>query len=419
MNSKNKILFSIIASSMLLITSCEDSSSSLISTTSSSNSSSTTPTSQTTSSTSASSEESSSSSSSSSIPVETFTVTWVNYDNTVLEEDLNVEYGTYPTYDGLMPIREDEEIDYVFNKWSPEISIVTENIIYKAVFINKEDLASLPGAIPVLSEDNKTITYGIYPQSYVSDVDLINSLDNSVALSNGMYFYDNTYYVKDIANTFNNEPYLFNDNVSITNGSEYYFKCEAISWDILSNDDNSYMLLSSVLLDAHEFNDSYDLQNINDNIIYPNNYEHSSIRSFLNNEFMNKAFVQGQNYIKDTLVINESSSTDSLDNIYSSNNTLDKVYLPSYRDFLNEEYGFEDVNGLSSTRRTITTDYARAKGAWCNDEKEYKNNGSFWTRSPSSNHSYAAYNVNSGGFLSEYGVDGDSYCVRPSITIFK
>ena len=46
-----------------------------------------------------------------------------------------------------------------------------------------------------------------------------------------------------------------------------------------------------------------------------------------------------------------------------------------------------------------------------------KYNGTYWTRSASSSFSYAAVNINSAGFISEYAVDGTSHCIRPSINI--
>lgn len=64
-----------------------------------------------------------------------YTVTWVNYDNTVLETDNNVPYGTEPSYDGETPIRESTETTkYTFKSWSPEIKTVTSDITYKAKF---------------------------------------------------------------------------------------------------------------------------------------------------------------------------------------------------------------------------------------------------------------------------------------------
>ena len=95
--------------------------------------------------------------------------------------------------------------------------------------------------------------------------------------------------------------------------------------------------------------------------------------------------------------------------------TEDKVYLLSYQDYINEDYGFSLDSNVSKTREVQVTDYAKVKGAWCNKDK---NTSSYWTRTPSSEYSYAAWNVNSGGKLSEYAVDGIDHCVRPAITIF-
>ena len=64
-----------------------------------------------------------------------FTITWKNYDGTILEEDKNVLYGTVPTYDGEIPAREkDKQYTYVFSGWAPNIIGATENVTYTAQF---------------------------------------------------------------------------------------------------------------------------------------------------------------------------------------------------------------------------------------------------------------------------------------------
>lgn len=65
----------------------------------------------------------------------TFTVTWQNYDGSILEIDENVEKGTIPSYDGPAPTRPfDDLYIYTFSGWSPELSKVVSDITYTATF---------------------------------------------------------------------------------------------------------------------------------------------------------------------------------------------------------------------------------------------------------------------------------------------
>ncbi len=68
--------------------------------------------------------------------VNTYKVTWVNDDDTVLNEE-DVEYGKKPSYSGETPAKEAEGKTYTFTGWNPEITdetVVTEDVTYKAVY---------------------------------------------------------------------------------------------------------------------------------------------------------------------------------------------------------------------------------------------------------------------------------------------
>lgn len=349
-----------------------------------------------------------------------YTVTWKNDNGEVLKTDSNVKEGTLPVFDGATPTKQgNEQYEYVFAGWSPAISEVHGDVTYTAQFTEQ-----LIGEVnhnydPVFSTDNETIQYGLYPQTHVSDEALVTELNKlTPSETNGWYLYDGNYYAKQTATVYNNESYTFDDGTAIVNGNEYWFKCEPIEWQVLSGANGTYYLLSCKLLDNHNYHTDYAQRTNGGAAVYANNYEQSSIREWLNGYFYNTAFALNNACIKVTSVNNNASTTDVTTNAYACANTQDKVYLPSYQDYLDADYGFAaNADDTSATRQCKTTDYARATGAWCNTTNKLNYNGSYWTRSPSSEFNYCAWNVNSAGLLSSYAVDGDSHCVRPCISI--
>lgn len=266
------------------------------------------------------------------------------------------------------------------------------------------------GITPVFDKANKTVTYGLYPQTHVNDEDTITALDSlTKAESNNWYLYNDEYYVKKSANPYES-TYTFNDGTTIVKKTEYWFKCEPIEWKILTSGDGSYSLVSTVLLDAHEYayGKTYDSGS--------NNYKNSKIRWWLNEDFLNSAFNLDSSLIQTTTVDNSASTTESSKNNYACANTKDKIYLLSYQDYNNTSY-FAD----QSARMCKPTDYALANYCWIfngnSSYEEYNGNGSYWTRSPSTQYSFCASIVYFTGGLFFINVPYDFFGVRPAITI--
>lgn len=269
----------------------------------------------------------------------------------------------------------------------------------------EEELKKKHGITPVFDEENDTLTYGLYPQTHVSDTKTIAALDAlTTKEKNGWYYYNYEYYVKSSASPCS-EDYKFSDGTTIVNKTEYWFKCELITWNVLNNTGDGYTIYSNALLDVRRYDDGY------------NGYKDSEIRKWLNYDFYLTAFNLSGKCILDTTVDNSSSTTDTLNsdpNNYACDNTYDKIFTLCFKDYLNGEFGFpSDRNNASSARQAKPTDYALAKNC-------YQSNGyaSYWTRSPSSAESTKAWYVQYDGKVADTStVETSNFGVRPAFNI--
>ncbi len=90
--------------------------------------------------------------------VNSYTVTWENADGKVLEQDLNVPYGTTPSYDSAAPTKAaDSEFTYEFVGWLPLITNVTGDATYTAVY-----KATRIPPLPIMRMDNFVTTTGAF-----------------------------------------------------------------------------------------------------------------------------------------------------------------------------------------------------------------------------------------------------------------
>ena len=127
----------------------------------------------------------------------------------------------------------------------------------------------------------------------------------------------------------------------------YWFRYEPIKWFILDYLNGEALLSSTRALDSQPYQETYTLGQtvtIPDTSYTLSDWEHCSLRSFLNGSFSGSAFTDDEKaMIKDTQLDNRYTSA-SPDNQYavSQKDTTDKVFLLSYQDMVNTNYGYTE-----------------------------------------------------------------------------
>ena len=265
-----------------------------------------------------------------------------------------------------------------------------------------------------------TLTYGIYPQSVICDdyalITALNGLDESAIDSNGWYLYNGSYYAK-MKTPSSPLGARFDNGESIEKNKTYWFACEPIEWQVLSREDGQAYILSSMVLDNKCYYSGTTNRTIEDKTISPNNYQYSDIRVWLNDDFYASAFALNNAFIRTTTVDNSAKTTETGTNPYWSENTEDKVFLPSYRDYMNVDYGFVNSESASSTRGSRTSEWSRAFGInYEKNDNANKWNGNYMTRSPRATYLRDIHFVESDGHINA-SYNNYEQGVRPAITI--
>ena len=346
---------------------------------------------------------------------------FVNYDGTLLYKTDTFKGGTV-AYKGSTPEKEQDAkgtsiTDYTFSGWDKSLGNVQGPTTftaqyrsksftgYKVTFKNKTGgtlyshyyeagkTAKYPFAQPWsydsknvhlfagwseslknLSKEmdvtaiTKTITReqnGEYPQAKVTDKSLVSILSRITQTDpQGYVSYNGTRYLEK---------------------NRAYYQVEPIQWRWLdTKEDGRPMYVSEKCLESRVFDSE------------KNNYKDSSIRRWLNGDFLNKTF-SDDSLIAMTLVDNSTASTGEDTNPYICENTNDRIFLLSRQEMLNKDYFADD-----DSRACYGTEY-------CGERAQY-----YWTRSPYSSTSCFAWNVYDDGYLSGHIV-GDGNGVRPAL----
>ena len=224
---------------------------------------------------------------------------------------------------------------------------------------DKRHNATRNDAPPYVRLDGKTILFGTYPQTIKAGNVTITDTTNDKGYFLGS---DGEWYANVVVATPNGTDYKFSNGATVEKGETYYFKVEPIKWKILSENNGKAILMCDSIIANHRFDDS------------SNNYENSEIRKWLNAKFYNTAFNEVQrNLILTTVVDNSMKSAGCCSNEYTCNDTLDKIFLPSYSEVADIEV---------EERKMQTSDYSRATGASTNGSTDYYGNGWWRLRSP-------------------------------------
>lgn len=160
-------------------------------------------------------------------------------------------------------------------------------------------------------------------------------------------------------------------------GNTYWFAFAPIEWRVLDYINGEAFLNAVKCLDAQAFQNTFVKEGTvyygdADKTTYANNWENSDIRTWLNQSFLQSSFsATEQSKIVAKTLDNKNTGYDATAKYNSDQKeTTDKVYLLSYTDILNAEYGFpvSEVTGAGhSSIEDLTvcktgTDYALCQG---------------------------------------------------------
>ena len=247
------------------------------------------------------------------------------------------------------------------------------------------------------------VEFGEWPQTKANVEGIsLQQVDGGRGYFKDNYYTDDkgNYYVKVTANPYE-DGYIYSDKSDVTEDTEVYFKVEPIVWRVLTEDytvpgengepqstGKALLLAENILTGGIQWDDS------------KNNYMESNIRKWLNGNssgtfesdyngdagFLQTAFTEkARDNIALTTVKNDQESTFGSGetegtNPYACGDTTDKIFLLSQQEATKEAYGFGVYPTSDNTRIRVTTDYAKATGAYQSSTAGY--GGWWWLRSP-------------------------------------
>lgn len=346
-----------------------------------------------------------------------------------------------------------------FGKVSRNVNVTSDTVNYN-IILKKSGASTSDGTgsndsvFTGFETTGTIINFGSYPQSKVTDTSLIKKLDNQTKQWESYEYYTGTGSWHDgkmepsdymqyadfkyggnkyRAVTFSQyRPYYtgytssashtFQDDNGYYTGNVYYFKYEPLQWRVLDASEGLVMCNSAI--DSQAYNnyilDSGSLYYGDSSMsYYASDYGNSSIRDWLNEDFYNTAFSDGQqSRIKKNQTIDAKSTYSSS---YDGTTTNDnKVFLLSYWDVINSNYGFSSSYSTYDTARQLkSTDYAQCQGCYKYTTSTRYYGNSWWRLRSPYNSIYAAH-VHYGGYANDgHSVNNTYFGIVPALKLEK
>lgn len=163
------------------------------------------------------------------------------------------------------------------------------------------------------------------------------------------------------------------DNGYYTNNI-YWFKFEPINWRIL--DINTGLVMCNTIIDSQPYSNTIyrDINAVdwwgeyfNDSSFtnYASDYETSSIRKWLNNDFYNTAFADSEKVDIETTTLNNDSCCmfgEVGHEELNSDSTNDKIFSLSLNEVRNSDFGFESYDYFNASIMAYGSEYAKIQG---------------------------------------------------------
>ena len=255
-------------------------------------------------------------------------------------------------------------------------------------------------------------SYGYYEKSQISDIMLYKDV----------YYHGNRYRGVDIVKY---RPYSFSLESSedhskqyengYTEGNTYWFLYEPVKWVVL--DSTQGLIISEDIIDSQPYND---IKNYSQGSYYgvegyyANKYQMSTIRHFLNEEFMSVAFTEEQR----AQIIKGKYEAAAHNYIYSSPDLEDYIVIPSYTEVLNNDYGFAISSRYFDTKKQITgTEYAKCQGLYVYPDGAHTGNSHWLLRTAGYNSDEVCYVLGDGSVRTDRDVVSVYIGIRPMMRV--